>query len=132
MSGIYGILAKSSAAESRGTCLNKISIWNMAYGDDAHDSSLYHNEVAVGKCEMGIYRDHITSAPLGTDALVTSGAFTAAIDAIVYNRTELLEKLSAKASLSDEELILKLIIKFGFDILSEIKPNQKEQIKISA
>lgn len=114
MSGIYGIWQPFARVEEYATDIDRLHRWNMAYGNE-------HEKVSIGEtaCMGCSYEKLMDTAPKSSPVLKKDGKY-AVIDALLYNRDEILEKGQFSASLSDEELILSYIEKFGLDELKDV------------
>ena len=113
MSGIFGVYKKNADSELyvHTTGLQK---WNLAYGDDVHVKT-------VGKtCCLGICMDHITNAPVNPTPILCKGPYLAVIDAVLYNRDELITQYSVPEKLSDEEMLLECILSNGYNVLAVV------------
>lgn len=114
MSGIYGVFCEEKNNDFVASSLLKIKRWNLAFGDGQ-----YH-EKQIMSSGLGICRDHITNAPLDVNPVICEKGFSAVIDAIIYNRDEIISKYSFSNDYSDEYLIFKCVTEHGFDSLAEI------------
>lgn len=112
MSGIYGILGNESNAYSYN--LSFIEKWNLAYGAESPVTCEDEN-IALGICFS-----HITAAPVLKSPIIARGFYNSVIDAIIYNRPELISDYSLSEALSDEEILFELIISQGPDVLSRV------------
>lgn len=114
MSGIFGIIYRDGNRELANKEIQQMLVWNRAYGREKED--LYAgNAAALGCC----YEKISGNTPCKTPILRRKGGF-AVIDALLYNRKELLDKCGLQADLSDEELLLFYIDNFGMESLKEV------------
>lgn len=113
MSGIYGFL-HPSASEKNNDFLFRMKIWNRAYGKQ---EAKQHSDIGFG---MGCCLEKLSEhAPVGSPIIKKENVYYA-IDAVLYNRKELLQKSGCPSVLSDEELLIEYITKYGLHSLSEI------------
>lgn len=114
MSGIFGFSLPS--ANLAGDYLNRLSHWNRCYG---HEGSFFHVEGGIG---IGCHTEHISDKYPAPKQVLHRGKLIAVIDAILYNRSELLHDLSLveEYSVSDEDLLIDFVLKYGFDSLSRV------------
>lgn len=116
MSGIFGFTYQDPQQSQIADALDGLSYWNRLYGRLASDKRLF------GRSGIGCHVEHFTERfPFGGPILDFCGCY-AVVDALLYNRDELLASLmlSADSPLSDEELLLRLIREKGFDALSSV------------
>ena len=93
-----------------------LSYWNRIYGREASASE------QIGTSGLGCHMEHFADAfPYGGPILEHQGC-RAVVDALLYNREELLPLagLNADSIISDEELLLLLIDRRGFDVLEQV------------
>ena len=114
MSGIFGVWQPVAAEKEKQGELNKLQSWNKAYGSRLE--SLWVKDVLYFGCTLEKYRE---DAPVAAPVLEKDGCY-AVIDALLYNREELLEEGNFSAELSDEELLLQYIYKFGYNQLKQV------------
>lgn len=112
MSGIYGYLR--SSAESDETLLKRLELWNRAYGNRGCKQR-FSSHFGLG-CNLEKLSDN---APVGSPVFQIEDSVYA-IDALLYNREELLQKGSFSAELSDEELLVHYLNSFGIGALAEV------------
>lgn len=119
MSGIYGYIKNSSISESVVPKLSRLGQWNKAYGTVAHltDEGKDHF--------LGAYIEKLHTQAASPHTLVTSGSKKYVIDAVLYNRAEIIRLLDAQDSskievLPDEELLADIIESRGMDILAKV------------
>ena len=93
-----------------------LSYWNRIYGREASASE------QIGSSGLGCHMEHFAEAfPYGGPILDHKGC-RAVVDALLYNRDELLPMagLSPDSAASDEELLLLLIDRKGFEVLEQV------------
>lgn len=117
MSGIYGVSFRSAVdhAHLRQTA-DSMHKWNADYGHEASECLI------LAQAAMGCHLEHF-SADFATGApIIRSDGDIAVIDALIYNRDELLARLTPapEAPLSDEELLIQWIRSKGFDALAQV------------
>lgn len=114
MSGIYGACQIGTSWESYKEDISRLSRWNRAYGEKPEecyvDSRLF----------MGCTIERFSKDAGENGGIVKKGKKYAVIDALIYNRAELLEKGQFSETLSDEELVFYFIEKYGIGALKEI------------
>lgn len=112
MSGIFGFTTKRSDAGRAE--LHALDVWNSDYG---HEGS---GTVLSGHMGAGCHTEHFSDRfPAGTPVQETE-RYVAVVDALLFNRDELLPILGVSEDISDEELLLKWIEARGFDGLKDI------------
>lgn len=116
MSGIYGFTYRNADAVHLKEALEGLEHWNRMYGSKANEHRIWEY-TAIGCCI-----EHFTDAfPYGGPVLSCRFG-SAVVDALLYNRDELLTMIADDTpdTVSDEELLLKLIEQKGFDILAQV------------
>lgn len=116
MSGIFGFTYHDPQQSQVSDALDGLSYWNQLYGRLASSGCLF------GRSGIGCHVEHFTERfPFGGPILAFGGCH-AVVDALLFNRDELLASLTlpADSALSDEELLLRLIREKGFDALSSV------------
>lgn len=108
MSSIYGFLSKDSNLSSTG-----LSIWNNLCECNSKNTNI-SNDVFLGCCHFPNHN------PVANEALVTYENYVAVIDAVIYNRSELLEEIKCTGNPSDEELLVLYFIKTGCTSLAKV------------
>ena len=113
MSGIYGYTAKQPIPATE--YLQPLSKWNGYYGRDGFDQWSTSCS-GIGCCQEHFSPDFPPSAPV-----LHREDKTAVIDALLYNREELLPMIGRESSTcSDEDLLLDLILQKGYSILAQV------------
>lgn len=116
MSGIFGFTYRTADAAKIEEATGALEYWTRLYGREAFGSA--HD----GTTGCGCHVEHFSDAfPHGAPVLTWRGQ-PAVVDALLYNRDELLPmaELPADAPVSDEELLLQLIDRRGFDVLKTV------------
>ena len=114
MSGIFGFFTDNRPFENRFE-LTPMLIWNRAYGNGEEKCHTVSN-VSLGCCVESLSESHIQSDPI-----LFGGHQYAVIDAVIYNREELIIKCGLESTcddISDAELLLHFIDRFGPDALA--------------
>lgn len=114
MSGIFGFTRLDGGALA--DTMGGLSYWNRIYGRDAAASE------QIGASGLGCHMEHFAETfPYGGPILDYNGC-RAVVDALLYNRDELLPMigLSPDSAVSDEELLLLLIDRKGYEILEQV------------
>lgn len=114
MSGIFGMWQPGVIRKENKSELDKLQSWNKAYGSTLE--ALWANEALYLGCTLEKYRE---DAPIAAPVLKKNGCY-AVIDALLYNREELLDAGDFSTKLSDEELLLEYIFKFGYKQLEQV------------
>lgn len=131
MSGIFGFTLRSADEALMADALGGLEYWNRIYGRQGTDKRTLDNS-AIG-CHVEHFSDRY---PWGGPILEHEGRL-AVVDALLYNREELLPQLSldAECGISDEELLLRLFLERGSKALASVNgdfagavfdPNTKE------
>jgi asparagine synthase (glutamine-hydrolysing) len=110
VSSIYGYVQ----AQDAGPDMEKMRRWNLAYG--AEDEEVQ----TIPHCGMGCCLEHLSTAVKQSRPILRSDGVLAVMDALLYNRKELIEKCGIVQECSDEEILFSLICQFGFDALREV------------
>lgn len=111
MSGIYGYSTKKQSLE----CLHLLSFWNRQYGRYGKGERL------LDRTGLGCHQEHFSDKFTGSAPVLRRAEKIAVIDAILYNREEILEILQSKdETLSDEDLLLNLVETKGYDALAQV------------
>ena len=116
MSGIFGFTYKTDHPSLPEQTLGGLEYWNRIYGREAADA------VLLGNSGIGCHTEHFSEDfPYGGPIIHTEDT-AAVVDALLFNREELLCSLGdeAREELSDEEILLLLIRQQGFDALSRV------------
>lgn len=114
MSGIFGFSIRNANADEIEETLGGLEYWNRLYGCQATDQQV------IGHCAMGCHVEHFSDKFPWGGPILHFGRGNAVVDALLYNRDELLPmvNLPADSLISDEELLLKLCSEKGFDALT--------------
>ena len=116
MSGIFGFSLRTADAAVVADTLGGLEYWNQIYG---RQESGNRN---LGASALGCHVEHFSDKfPWGGPILDFCGC-PAVVDALLYNRDELLPMVSLESdsAISDEELLLKLCAELGFDALAKV------------
>lgn len=116
MSGIFGFTYKTDHPSLPEQTLGGLEYWNRIYGRETADA------VLLGNSGIGCHTEHFSEDfPYG-GPIIHSEDTAAVVDALLFNREELLCSLGdeAREELSDEEILLLLIRLQGFDALSRV------------
>lgn len=112
MSGIFGFSIKNHIAGEK--CLHVLDVWNRAYGQDGYNT-YFAEDIGAG-CHL----EHFSEIYPASMAVIQQDNVIAVIDAVLYNREEILSWMNASSSISDEELLFKLIQEKGFMTLAQV------------
>ena len=116
MSGIFGFSFRSEPSADPQLTLEGLRYWNQIYGSAAADSAL------IGSSGIGCHVEHFSDRfPYSGPIHQEQGTY-AVVDALLYNREELLPMVSLESdsTISDEALLLQLIRQEGFSSLSRV------------
>lgn len=116
MSGIFGYSLIGPVTDQTGQILGGLEFWNRIYGREASDCERSGND------GYGCHIEHFSERfPHSTPILHKNGKI-AVIDALIYNRDELLTlvDLAPTDTISDEELLFRLITECGKDSLARV------------
>lgn len=116
MSGIFGFSFRSEPSADPQLTLEGLRYWNQIYGSAAADSAL------IGSSGIGCHVEHFSDRfPYSGPIHQEQGTY-AVVDALLYNREELLPMVSLESdsTISDEALLLQLIRQEGFPSLSRV------------
>ncbi len=112
MSGIYGFIKSQSSTNQIN--ITSMQLWNYAYGKDTVET--YETK----DFSMGCCYEQISSTSHCYQPILEKKTKYSVIDAILYNREELLNLCHSDHSISDEELLLSYIDSFGLDALKNV------------
>ena len=113
MSGIFGIF-ENSGSFFKETGISPMLLWNRAYGNASEDI------IKISDISMGCCVENFTDIHVQNDPILSLAKKTAVIDALLFNRDELLSKCAADDYVSDAELLLIYIDRFGFEALKDV------------
>ena len=116
MSGIYGFYS-SLEGKPKDVDIDILNRWNLIYGRDGHD---YIERSNFG---LGCHYEKISTHPQETNYVFEIDKRIFSIDAIVYNREELIKLLNLgeeSNNISDERLIAKVLINLGIKGLRNV------------
>lgn len=112
MSGIYGYTTKIPTSEQY---LHSLSKWNRYYGRDDTD------QWSADKYGMGCCQEHLSKSFPASAPVLRRETKLAVMDAVIYNREELLPLTGKESSTcSDEDLLLDLVLEKGYSILAQV------------
>ena len=112
MSGIFGFQQLNT--ERQVSWMEDLSHWNRLYGDEGSDTLL------LGSAGLGCHLEHLSDRFAATAPVIRRGSLAAVVDAVLYNREELLADVHGDDTLSDEELLLRYLEAKGFDSLAGV------------
>lgn len=133
MSGIFGLLHINTNTQStKSLDLYPMLKWNRLYGSDCHEKNVsgtydsYPNETVLsethenleytfGCCLFFLSADNRQKSPI-----IQESDTLAVIDAVIYNRKELLTKCSLPNNTCDAELLLTYMNKYGPGALKNV------------
>lgn len=114
MSGVFGFYCHGINPEKSNKNLQYMELWNRAYGRDKKEM-LILKEAGLGCCYEKLSKH---ASPSSLVFQIEGKHYL--VDAIIYNRDKLIEKLSAASALSDEELLITYIRTYGLTSLADI------------
>ncbi len=113
MSGIFGAATAKVNSYSDKSILPMVS-WNRIFG--SYKEEIYSsNGISMGCCIESISDKYVQ-----TDPIIRAGHIIGVIDAVVFNREEILENWIENKNLSDAELVFCYVNKYGPDALKNI------------
>lgn len=114
MSGIFGLVSKNDDL-SADVYLNQMLNWNKAYGKK-------HEIYADKESFMGCRLEHLNDDIRQGTPVISKGNNIAVIDALLYNRDEIIKKSSfpKDENISDEELLFDYINVNGYESLENV------------
>lgn len=116
MSGIFGFTYTAAKKDVLDSAVGGLEYWNRVFGDSDHGVSVFDGT------GIGCHVEHFSEQfPYGGPILHFHES-PSVVDALIYNRTELLSMLSMSldSCISDEELLLRLIDERGFRALEYV------------
>lgn len=114
MSGIYGGWMPKEHVSQYDKDINRLLLWNKAYGEEGEECF-----VSNDLC-LGCFLEKLSLSAEKTSPVIKKNGKYAVVDAVIYNREELIEKGQFDSSLADEELLFLYIEKFGMQELHNI------------
>lgn len=114
MSGIFGLINYTGNNASIGNAIPKMAMWNRAYGRQ-NEECYCESNMAMGCCH-----EYFSKHPCLKTPVIRQGHVYCVVDALLYNREELVSKCQVQNDLSDEELLVCYINTFGFNALKEV------------
>jgi asparagine synthase (glutamine-hydrolysing) len=114
MSGILGFFQNSTSENLQNINIKTMLLWNRNYGKDAEAVSTY-TTYALGCC-----CEKLSGESGFSNTILKKGSKHAVIDALLFNREELLKKIDLHKTISDEELLFSYIDVYGFDALGDV------------
>lgn len=116
MSGIYGFTYRTSDDALCTDALSGLEYWNRVYGADASGMKI------LGSSGIGCHIEHFSEKFPASNPVLEYDGCPAVVDALLYNRNELVDMLhlAPDCRISDEELLLELIRIRGWDSLRDV------------
>ena len=116
MSGIYGFTYRTSDDARCTDALSGLEYWNRVYGADASGMKI------LGSSGIGCHIEHFSEKFPASNPVLEYDGCPAVVDALLYNRNELVDMLhlAPDCRISDEELLLELIRIRGWDSLRDV------------
>lgn len=114
MSSIWGLINNYNSEEISDSEIKGITAWNLAYGKDAIDS-YRNNDFAIGCCLERLNQN----IDINT-GVIDNNSCNVVIDALLYNREDLLQACTIPNIVSDEKLLLSYLESNGLDALSRV------------
>ena len=116
MSGIYGYSLAASSQTDEGAILGGLEYWNRIYGRAAS------GQRQLNLAGIGCHVEHFSEQFPHAEPVIEKDGRYAVVDALLYNRDELLSglKMDAISTISDEELLLKWIDEKGWHALAQV------------
>ncbi len=114
MSGIFGIINEKAKTSTDEIDISPMLSWNRIYGRDKEEI------FQKGNAAFGCCLDILSDKHVQTTAVLSYEENIAVIDALIYNRNELMAKCEVSEDTSDAELLLFYILKYGFSALKDV------------
>lgn len=118
MSGIYGYINNIRLNNTDMPNLDRLSIWNKAYGKAAHHEKVTNDYL------LGCHYEKLHTDAICPGDMICQGGKVWTIDAVLYNRDQIYEQIDVAnnkvETLSDEELMVELIEQNGFEALAAV------------
>lgn len=123
MSNIYGALSTDERVIERAD--RHMYYWNRFERGLVAEDRFEWNQVAENRFEWGkagCFRDHLTTRYQAGRPVIQSERVLAVIDAVLYNREELMKELGIgpESIMSDEDLLLQFIVECGCKSLARV------------
>ena len=113
MSGIFGCISANDAI-GRGSGIKPMLLWNRLYGNSFEDC------IEMVGVNMGCCVENLSEINVQNTPILNLYGKHAVIDALLYNRRELLEKCKVESKISDAELLFYYISQFGPNSLKDV------------
>lgn len=116
MSGIYGFTYSVADETVLLDAMGGLEYWSRNYGRQAHDQQF------MGQSAIGCHIQHFTERFSYGGPILERDGCIAVMDALLFNRDELLHMLGLDAAIliSDEELLFRVIREQGLDALAHV------------
>lgn len=116
MSGIFGFYIEKEEQQKVDikNSIDRLKAWNGPYG--SHMAEVY----AFDKCVLGCCLDDTFSKDKQKKSILHKSKKVAVMDVLLYNAEELMKKCEINDEISDEELLLIYIEKFGMQSLCKV------------
>lgn len=114
MSSVFGLINKTSLPNDINKEIFGMQAWNIPYGRNTQATEVGEN-FYIGCCLDGLGNTSGDSKPI-----ITTDKCYYAIDALLYNREELLAICNISATVSDEELLISYIKETSLDGLKNV------------
>ncbi len=114
MSGIFGLISKHPFSYNVEQEVLGMQAWNLAYGKISKETMVNKNYY-IGCCLDKINHKIEINTPI-----IKNDSCLYAIDALIYNRDELLSKCNVPNNISDETLLISYINSNGLEALKNI------------
>ena len=113
MSGIFGFIKRNTKKENLPD-IKAMLPWNRLYGGYG-EGTVFRDNFSLGCCIQEINTSHRQKEPV-----LQKGSKYAVIDAVIYNRDELIKENSLSGDVSDPKLLFTLTQKHGFSCLKDV------------
>lgn len=117
MSSIFGLFTKEDHSfDEKNINVNRMSGWNKAYGNSEHEVCNLQDLV------LGCYLEKLNKKIKSSAPVLKNDSFMAVIDAVLYNRDEICDKLGSSLTddISDEKLLFDYIGSLGYSALKDV------------
>lgn len=113
MGSIYGVYHNNHKGNPYDEKVKGLKKWNQQYG--ILEKYYENSEICFGGCS-----DLLTKNSFSDGTFVKKDDVLGNIEAVIFNRAELITNYNLPNNLSDEELLLSIVLEYGYDKLVEI------------
>lgn len=114
MSSVFGLINKFTFSKGIENEITGLLSWNLPYG------KYNHKVVQSSNYYIGCCQDRINQSIGISEPVISENNRIYAIDALIYNREELLKECTVSSTLSDEQLLITYITAKGLSALKNV------------